>query len=131
VTGTDHVEPLSSECERNMSVVPAPFRSIQEQYMRPLCGPPDRSTSSDGYTRARRKNSAGIPISNGITFVAMVRCVSHVFPPSSERLKAITLALKSFQETYNPPFGPTAGDAPMDRPGPEGSSARVIVKVAP
>src|SRR5712691_11080958 len=72
-----------------------------------------------------------MPMSNGMRLDAITPCCPHVAPPSNERLKAMVLAEKSFQATYTSPPGPTKGTAPMPRPGPLGSSARVVVKVAP
>src|SRR5262249_61186317 len=70
-------------------------------------------------------------MSNGIVFDAIVVGVPQVAPASKDRLNTIALAAKSFQATNSSPFGPTNGDVPMDRPGPNGLSARVIVNVAP
>src|SRR3989441_6215373 len=105
-----------------MTVLPVAFRSIHAQYSRPRCAPFERSVSQAGYTRARRTASAGMPISNGITLGAIVRCASQVTPPSKERLNAITFAEKSFQATNSVPSGPTNGTAPIEFPGPLGLS---------
>src|SRR5213596_1233307 len=67
-----------------------------------------------------------MPISKGISVGAIVRCASQVTPPSKERLKAITLAEKSFQATYSVPSGPTKGTAPMEYPGGPGNSIGAV-----
>ena len=61
----------------------------------------------------------------------MTRGVPKVTPPSNELLNVIVLAAMSFQATYSCPSGPVVTVAPIDLPGPFGSSIRLVVKVAP
>src|SRR5262249_60980068 len=69
--------------------------------------------------------------SNTAFFVDTILCRCQLAPPSADRAKAMTLAAKSFQATKTVPSGPTKGEAPIERPGPLGSSARAEVNVAP
>src|SRR2546422_10627205 len=96
---------------------PSGVRSIQEQVIRPRCGPLERSVLQAGYTSARRLNSAGMPMSKGVAFREMNPGGPQGTPPSKELLKAMVFGAMSFQDTYTWTRGPVDTVVPMPLTG--------------